>query len=58
MAKKKKNKNPPTTIPAYTPVRDELMVLLINGATKSGTHKDRKKEANCKACRGKVQSDD
>lgn len=33
--------------------RDYLMVALINGATKSGVHKDRKKEKNKKACRGK-----
>lgn len=32
--------------------RDYNMVSIINGATKSGVHKDRKKEQNRKACRG------
>lgn len=56
MAAKKKQNNT-LTIPGYIPVRDELMVALINGATKSGTHTDRKKEASRKACRGKVSPD-
>lgn len=32
-------------------VRDPLMVAIICGVTKAGTHRDRKKEANRKACR-------
>lgn len=31
--------------------RDPLMVRLINGATKSGVHKDRKKERSRRSCR-------
>lgn len=31
--------------------RDYAMVALINGATKSGAHIDRKKQASRKACR-------
>ena len=32
-------------------IRDELLMRLINGATKSGTHKDRKKHDNKNECR-------
>lgn len=32
--------------------RDYNMVAIINGVTKAGVHKDRKKEQNRKACRG------
>jgi hypothetical protein len=31
--------------------RDHLMVRLINGATKAGVQKDRRKEASKRACR-------
>jgi hypothetical protein len=31
--------------------RDLLMVRLIQGATKAGTHRDERKEANRRACR-------
>lgn len=31
--------------------RDRLMVALIQGVTKSGVFKDRRKEANRRACR-------
>jgi hypothetical protein len=34
--------------------RDPLIQRLINGATKGGAHKDRKKEKNKKKCRTKV----
>lgn len=50
-----KSKNLKMIIPAWTPVRDPLIVALICGVTKSGTHVDRKKAANKKACRGKVE---
>lgn len=40
------------------PVRDELMVELINGATKAAVHKDRKKEADRKAARKKVEEEE
>jgi hypothetical protein len=39
----KLNSNPKT--------RDYLMVRVICGATKAGTHNDRRKETNRKACR-------
>jgi hypothetical protein len=48
------SKNKKMTIPAWTPVRDPLMVLLINGATKGGAHADRKKQDNKYKCRTKV----
>lgn len=32
--------------------RDYNMVAIINGVTKAGVHKDRKKEQSRKACRG------
>ena len=50
----KKNPHNKTKLPGWTPIRDPLIVALILGATKSGVHKDRKKEANKKACRGKT----
>ena len=31
--------------------RDQLMVKIINGATKAGVQKDKRKEANKQACR-------
>jgi hypothetical protein len=40
------------------PVRDELMVRLINGATKTGPEKDRKKDENRKRARRKVKEDE
>lgn len=36
--------------------RDYFMLLIINGATKSGTHKDKKREQNKKKCRKKVDT--
>lgn len=38
--------------------RNQLMVALINGVTKSGVQKDQRKEAAKKACRRKVRRDD
>jgi hypothetical protein len=38
--------------------RNQLMVALINGVTKSGVQKDQRKEADKKACRRKVRRDD
>lgn len=35
--------------------RDYLLVKIICGATKSGVHKDRKKDENRKACRKAVR---
>ena len=34
--------------------RDYALVALINGATKAGAHRDRRKDASRKACRGRV----
>ena len=43
-----------TINPNLLDTRDPLMIQIINGVTKAGVHKDRKKEANRKACRIKV----
>lgn len=37
--------------------RNQLMVKIINGATKSYVEKDKKKEASKKACRKKVKDE-
>lgn len=37
--------------------RDWLIVRLLQGATKAGIQKDRKKEKNKKACRKKVDKE-
>jgi hypothetical protein len=37
--------------------RDYLMVKIINGVTKAGVHKDKKKEENKKRARKKVTED-
>lgn len=42
-----------TIDPNLLKTRDQLMVRLIQGATKSGVQKDRKKEASRRACRSK-----
>ena len=36
----------------HVKTRDYAMVLLINGATKAGVHRDNRKHANATACRG------
>lgn len=38
--------------------RDFLIVEIINGVTKSGVHKDRKKEADKKKARKKIKQKD
>jgi hypothetical protein len=38
--------------------RDHLMVKVINGATKGGPHKDRRKEQDKTACRKKVRGEE
>jgi len=43
-----------TIDPNEIKTRDYLLLDLINGATKSGIHVDRRKEANRKACRKKL----
>jgi hypothetical protein len=40
-----------TITPGKLKTRDHLMVKVITGATKAGVHKDRRKEANKRACR-------
>lgn len=44
--------------PNQLKTRNQLMVKLINGATKAGVEKDHRKEASKKACRQKVRRDD
>ena len=47
-----------TTInPNHIRTRDVLIQKLIQGATKSGIHLDKRKEANRKACRRPIQED-
>ena len=41
----------PTIRPSELKTRDYLMVRIINGATKAGVQKDRRKELNRRACR-------
>jgi hypothetical protein len=43
-----------TIDPNEIKTRDYLLVDLINGVTKSGVYVDRRKEANRKACRKKI----
>lgn len=47
-------KKPKTINPNRLKVRDPLMVKLINGHTKAGVQKDRRKEENKTTCREKV----
>lgn len=54
----KRKEKTPDVVPGYVPIRDELMVVLINGATKASVFKDKKKEGARKACRGKVGEED
>ena len=52
-----KEKDQVVTIdPNEIKTRDYLLLDLINGVTKSGVHVDRKKEANRKACRKKLNN--
>lgn len=43
--------------PNDIPVRDTLMIDIINGVTKAAVHVDRKREQNRKACRRKFNKD-
>jgi hypothetical protein len=43
--------------PREVRTRDWALVLLINGATKAGVQPDRRKEADRRACWGRVRSD-
>ncbi len=53
-----KPKTAPTTIdPRAIRTRDHALVALINGATKAGAHRDRRREASRAACRGRVRAD-
>jgi len=38
--------------------RDWAMVAIINGATKSGAHRDHKKDQNRRACRSRVRGEE
>jgi hypothetical protein len=44
--------------PNQIPVRDNLMVEIICGATKSGIHVDRKKHKNRNSCRNWKNEDE
>lgn len=61
MSKHKKNKTPkvPDTIdPNEIKTRDELLVQLINGATKGGVQENEKKKEDRKKCRKKVRREE
>ena len=55
MSKKEKKV---TIDPNEIRVRDELLMALINGATKGGVQKDKKKEDSKKKCRAKPTEED
>lgn len=57
MSKKEKGKKV-TIDPNEIRVRDELLMALINGATKGGVQKDKKKESSKKKCRIKPTEED
>jgi hypothetical protein len=44
--------------PNAVKTRDYFMLALIQGATKAGVQKDRRKEADRKACRGRHRGED
>jgi hypothetical protein len=52
MAKKRRHNTPERIDPNEIPTRDLFMLMILTGATKSGTHTDEKKEKNRRACRG------
>ena len=49
---------PFTINPNDIKVRDELILAIIRGATKAGTHADKRKEANRKHCRQRIHKED
>lgn len=51
MSKKNKVYDTQKIDPNTIPVRDNLMVDIINGVTKSGPHTDKRKERNKYSCR-------
>lgn len=53
-----KREKPKKIDPNQVKVRDHLMVRLIQGATKGGAHKDRKKETSRKECRKKIRPEE
>lgn len=53
----KKSKDATRIDPNKLKTRDQLLVKLINGATKANVQKDKRKEASKKACRGKVKDE-
>lgn len=52
-----KHQKPIKLDPNSLPARDYVLVALINGATKSGAHADRRKDASRRACRGRPTVD-
>ncbi len=55
---KKPRKTPEKIDPNKLKTRDYLMVVLISGATKAGTHRDLRREESKNACRRKVHTDE
>lgn len=51
-------KTPDKIDPNTIKTRDSLLVEIIKGITKSGPHKDRKKDANRRKCRQPVREDE
>jgi hypothetical protein len=51
----KKDMETQTIDPNRIPVRDYLLLALINGATKATIHRDKRREASKKACRRKIR---
>lgn len=49
---------PETIDPNKIKTSDPLILALIAGATKSGAHRNRKKDADRKACRGRYRGDE
>jgi len=58
MANKLKSPRADKINPNELPTRDWLLLLLINGATKSSVAKDQKKERNRQKCRGRQDLED
>lgn len=56
MGKAKASKD--TIDPRTIRTRDPLMVAVINGATKAGVHRDRRKDENRRACRKAVRGEE
>lgn len=58
MATHRKDRNRIRIDPNKVKTRDHLMVRVINGATKAGVQKDRRKETDRRSCRDWRHSDE